>query len=39
MGHLIRRWISADGMLIDDSTRTKSVEDAVEAARRLAGIF
>ena len=39
MGYTIRRLISANGMLIDDSTRTKSAEDAVEAARRLAGIF
>ena len=39
MGYTIRRWMSSGGMLFDDSRTTKAAEDAVEEARRLAGIF
>jgi len=39
LGYTIRRWMSSGGMLFDDSRTTKAAEDAVEEARRLAGIF
>ena len=37
--YTIRRWISASGILFDDSIKTKSADDAVKSAKRLAGIF
>ena len=39
MSYTIRRWMSSGGMLFDDSTKAKDAEEAIEQAKRLAGIF
>lgn len=38
MSYTIRRWMSLGDMLIDDSAKAKTADEAVEKARKLAGI-
>lgn len=38
MGYTIRRWLSSDGFLIDDSRKAKTADEAISAAEKLAGI-
>ena len=39
MGYTIRRWLSYDGNLDDDTMRVTTADDAIIAAIKLAGIF
>lgn len=39
MSYTIRRWMSSGGMLFDDSAKAKDAEEAIEQAKRMAGIF
>lgn len=38
MGYTIRRWLSSDGFLIDDSRKAKTADEAISEAEKLAGI-
>lgn len=38
MSYTIRRWMSCGEMLIDDSAKAKTADEAIEKARKLAGI-
>lgn len=38
MSYTIRRWMSSDGMLFDDSDKAKTADEAILKARKLAGI-
>ena len=38
MGYTIRRWMTIPGMLFDDSVKAKTADEAIEKARKLAGI-
>lgn len=39
MGYTIRRWMSFDGNLSDDSQHVNTAEDAIIATIRYAGMF
>lgn len=39
MSYTIRRWMSCEGMLIDDSDNAKTVYEAIRKAETMAGIF
>jgi len=39
MAYSIRRWISMNGMLIDDTRKARTEEETIKACQQLAGIF
>lgn len=39
MSYTIRRWMTIPGMSFDDSAKAKTADEAIEKARKLAGIF
>ena len=39
MGYTVRRWLSTETSLWDDSRRAKTAEDAIAAAVRFEGLF
>lgn len=38
MSYTIRRWMTIPGMSFDDSAKAKTADEAIEKARKLAGI-
>ena len=38
MSYTIRRWMTIPGMSFDDSVKAKTADEAIEKARKLAGI-
>lgn len=38
MSYTVRRWLSSNGFMIDDSRKAKDAEEAIITAEKLAGI-